>query len=406
MTAPVASADQPPALIINHWLLVVLLSCLSAMAPFSIDMYLPALPTIAEDFGVSSQRIQLTLSVFLVGFACGQLFYGVLSDRLGRRPLLLAGISLYLVASVCCALSQSAEQLLICRFFQALGGAVGILGVAMIKDVYPDSVKVSEVMSQIMMVMAVAPMIAPLLGGYFLLVFDWPAIFWFMVVFSTLLLVVIYRFLGETRPGKPQTGSLLSPFGRCLRQPATWAYVLAGGGAVAGMFAYITASPFVYIQYFGVSEQLYGWLFGMNVLGIMIGSYLNQRLVKHHGTATMLAVAVYLALVGAAGMVIGWWWWPQSLLALIVPLFFFLMTVGFASANAAARLFEYFPDDTGTIGALFGALRFLMGAAAGLMVSLLEQGDSRAMVWVIAGCGVLTWLGLSWTKRLEKATEE
>lgn len=151
----------------QHWLLVALLSCLSAMAPFSIDMYLPALPTIADDFSVSAQRVQLTLSIFLLGFACGQLLYGVLSDRFGRRPLLLGGILLYWLASILCALSDNADQLLIFRFFQALGGAVSILGVAMIKDIYVDSIKVSEVMSQVMMVMAVAPMVAPLVGGIF-----------------------------------------------------------------------------------------------------------------------------------------------------------------------------------------------------------------------------------------------
>lgn len=399
------TSPSAPHLPMPHGLFVLLLSCLSAMAPFSIDMYLPALPRIASDFDVSSQRIQLTLSVFLFGFATGQLVYGILSDRWGRRPLLLGGIFLYLVGTIGCALSTNADMLLLCRFFQALGGSVSVLAVVMVRDIYTDSIRISEVMSQILMVMAVAPLVAPLVGGYFLVYLGWRSIFWFLVIFSALLLVVFYRYLGETHQYKPRQEPILAPFGRVLKTPLTWAYVFAGGSVIAGMFAYITASPFVYIKYFGVSEELYGWLFGINVMGIMLGSYINKRWVSRHGIRRMITLSVWISFIAGGALIVSWLLLPNQLLAVVIPLFLFLLPMGMASANASARLFELFPNDSGAVGSLFGALRFLMGALAGLLVSVLERGDPLAMVSVIGGAGLMGVSGWLWSIRLEQQRE-
>ncbi len=260
--------------------LLLLLSALVAFGPLSIDMYLPSLPAIAADLGASDAQVQRSISGFLVGFCVGMLFYGPLSDRFGRRPVLLAGIALYLFSSLACALADSAGQLVLLRVLQALGGgAASVLARAMVRDLYPLG-EAARMLALMHMVTMLAPLAAPLLGGYLMLWAGWRALFVVLALFAGLCLLAVWR-VAESHPPERRGGSLAQAFlayGRLLGDRRALGYVLCMGLAFAGMFAYISAAPFVFIEHFGVRAERFGWFFGLNILGVMLATWCSARL--------------------------------------------------------------------------------------------------------------------------------
>ena len=234
--------------------LLLLLSALVAFGPLSIDMYLPSLPAIAADLGASDAQVQRSISGFLVGFCVGMLFYGPLSDRFGRRPVLLAGIALYLFSSLACALADSAGQLVLLRVLQALGGgAASVLARAMVRDLYPLG-EAARMLALMHMVTMLAPLAAPLLGGYLMLWAGWRALFVVLALFAGLCLLAVWRVAESHPPGAAAPGPGLA-YGRLLGDRRALGYVLCMGLAFAGMFAYISAAPFVFIEHFGVRAE-------------------------------------------------------------------------------------------------------------------------------------------------------
>lgn len=273
--------------------LLLLLSALVAFGPLSIDMYLPSLPAIAADLGASDAQVQRSISGFLVGFCVGMLFYGPLSDRFGRRPVLLAGIALYLFSSLACALADSAGQLVLLRVLQALGGgAASVLARAMVRDLYPLG-EAARMLALMHMVTMLAPLAAPLLGGYLMLWAGWRALFVVLALFAGLCLLAVWR-VAESHPPERRGGSLAQAFlayGRLLGDRRALGYVLCMGLAFAGMFAYISAAPFVFIEHFGVRAERFGWFFGLNILGVMLATWCSARLVRRHGPRPLLRAA-------------------------------------------------------------------------------------------------------------------
>ncbi len=372
---------------------------MTAIMPLAVDMYLPALPTLAESLDVDPARIQLTLSSFFVGVASGQLLHGPLSDRYGRRPLMLIGLVLYVLASVGCALSTSVLALTVLRFVQALGACSGmVISLAVIRDSVPPQ-EGAKMLSRMMLVLGLAPILAPFIGGQILAWFGWRAIFWVLAFYGAACFLLVLLLLPETRPAhsKGPTGivSWLKGFAGVLAHRRFIGFAMTRSCATAGMFSYIAGSPFVFIVLFGVPAEHYGWLFGMNAIGLVGATQINVRLLKFWSPEQVAGTSVYVTalagvlLAGAAllpvelGM--------PAFIALLVPLFFCIATNGLINPNATMLGMASFGDRAGTASALIGSLAFLTAGIASAVVSAFPARSALPMALTIA---TLEFLGL------------
>jgi len=379
---------QPPL----SWLLI--LGALMAFAPMSIDMYLPSLPTIAAEFGENPAAAQFTLASFFIGLALGQALHGPLADRYGRKPPLYAGLALYTVASVGCALASDIATLTAWRFVQAVGGCAGIvIARAVVRDRF-DAHTSARVYSLLMLVMGLAPILAPIIGGWILVLAGWRAIFATLALFGLVCLLVSWRYLPETRPADTVSssgiGAALRVYGELLRDRRFIGYTLSGGFAHAGLFAYITGSPHVFIELYGVPAWAYGWLFGLNALGLIASSQINRRLLLRYSADAILrranrtTVVLGLALLMVAAG--GWGGLPM----LLIPLFGYLASLGFTAPNAMAEALADQGVRAGSASALIGTLQFGVATVSSALVGLLG-GSALSMTAVIAGCGLLAY---------------
>lgn len=377
----------------REWVLIIVLSALTAMAPVSIDMYLPALPALAQDLATTPAGAQLTLSAFMLGFGGGQIIYGPLADRYGRRVPLAVGLALAVAASIGCALARSLDALIVWRFVQALGGCAGpVLARAIVRDLYERD-RMARVLSLMTMVMSVAPIAAPLIGGQLLLHGSWRAVFWTLAGFGALCLVGSLALLRETLPPEHRARLPLSALVRAYIEPLKnrrfLGYAFTGAFVYAGMFAYISGSPFVFISLYGVPPQYYGLLFGLNVVGIMIATALNGRMVMRAGADHMLRGGTVLAAVSGCLLLLagasGWGGLP----GLAVPLFFFIGSIGFIGANSVAGALMLFAQQrAGMASALLGTLQFFFGALGAVLVAAFNDGTALPMTAVIALAGI------------------
>lgn len=370
--------------------LIVLLGSLVMVGPLAVDMYLPSLPDIALDLTAHPAEVQQTITVFLLGFAIGMLIYGPISDRFGRRPVIALGLAVFLLASILCAVADGIGMLTAGRVLQAIGGgAASALARAVAKDMFSTE-GAARVLSLMGMVMAVAPLAAPTVGGQILLLADWRAIFYVLAAFGAAGLFATVTLLPESLPPSARVGIRLTgafaAYGRILVERRALADLVSGSFNSASMFAYITGTPFVYIEYFGVPPQWYGALFGANIVALVIAAALNARYLGRFGLLpiTRLAIAVGAlggALLLAAGLTgIGGLWGIAAPLLLVVGV---QAPVG---ANSTARLMGLFPASAGAASALFGAVRFGLGALASLLVGLLHDATPLAMCAVVAAC--------------------
>jgi DHA1 family bicyclomycin/chloramphenicol resistance-like MFS transporter len=376
--------------------LTLILGSLTALGPLSIDMYLPGLPTIAREFRTDTAAAQLTLSLFFTGLAVGQALYGPLTDRLGRKRPLLVGCAFYMLASLACALAPSIESLIALRFAQALGGCAGmVIARSVVRDLF-DERNSARMYSFLMLVMGLAPITAPLIGGQLLIAFGWRAIFWLLGGFGLLCVLMVAFALPETLPAERRVRAglwqALEVYWRLLLDRRFVGYALTGGFVTAGMFAYISGSPFVFIELYGVAPQRYGWIFGANAFGLVIASQINRWLLARYRGETILAVTLavtaaaglLLALVAATGF--------GGLVGLLAPLFVFVSSVGLVGPNTAAAAMAPYGRVAGSASALMGVLQFVVGAGAGALVGTLYDGTAVPMAGVIAACGMAALL--------------
>lgn len=369
---------------------ILILGLLIAVVPMSIDMYLPSLPTIARDFDTSAEAVQRTLAAFFIGGALGQLFYGPLSDRFGRRRLMLVGLGVYVVAALLCALSASVEQLIALRLVQALGSAAAqVLCRAIVRDIYSLDAA-ARALSLMMLVMSAAPLIAPFIGGYLLLWFGWRSIFVLLAVFGLICWLTVMFAVPETLPPERRrranmAGVFLNYF-RVLQHRRAIGAQLSHAGAYAGMFSYFAGAPFVYIEYFGVPAEQFAYYFSINVLSLIAMSYLNSRLVMRFGADKMFAIGAVG--VGAAGLLVLAACLVGNFWPIVGTIFIYFFAMNAVGPNATARALSFFPDIAGTAAAMGGALPMLGGALVGVLVGLLHDGTPFALGVVMAGCGV------------------
>lgn len=382
-----------------------MLGGLIAFAPLSIDMYLPGLPDIAREFGVAAGVAQYTLAAYFVGMALGQSLYGPVADRYGRKRPLYFGLALYTVASLGCMIAPNITSLIVWRFAQALGGcATVVVPLAMVADRF-DQVGSAKVLSRLMLVMGVAPILAPVLGSVVVGAWGWRAIFGVLAISGFLALLAVRFLLEETlsaaaRPAAG-VGAALRSYGRLLSQRNFLGFALMGGCAGAGLFSYIAGSPFVFIELYGLTAQQYGAVFGANALGLIAASQVNHTLLARWGSARLMRWAVHaMAVLGVLGL-LGNLAGPHlglvpgqgvlPLLTLMLPLFGFLVMFGFTSPNTSASAMAAHREGGGSASALMGTLQFGLGAIAGAAVGALNDGSALTMTAVMAVCGLGAW---------------
>lgn len=372
------------------WVLVVL-SALMGFASISTDFYLPAMPAMARSLGVGIGAIEFTISGYLIGFSLGQLFWGPLSDRHGRRVPVAAGIVLFVIGSAGCALASSVETIILARIVQALGASAGVvLARAMVRDLY-EGARAAQMLSTLMVVMAVAPLLGPLVGAHIAAAAGWRMIFWLLVAVGGLTLAALFA-IPETLPlarrSREPLGRAVWRYGQLLRQRRILGYAGAGGFFYAGMFAYIAGTPFAFITYYQVPAERYGWLFGSGILGIVLANIVNARLVQRFGIdrnlvgGTSMAAATAIAAAMVAYFGLGGLW------GLYVPLALFLSCTGFIVANSIAGALGDFPEEAGAVSALVGALQYGSGIIGSGLVGAFADGTPWTMGWVIAISGL------------------
>ncbi|WP_339905040.1 multidrug effflux MFS transporter [Pseudomonas guineae] len=372
--------------------LLLILGALSAFGPLAIDFYLPSFPTLARVFATDVEHVQLSLAAYFVGLAIGQLAYGPLADRFGRRKPLLVGVALFSVASLACALAPSLEWLIAARFVQALGGCAGmVVSRAVVRDLC-DPINSAKVFSQLMLVMGLAPILAPLAGGLLLSTLGWPSIFICLTLFSFICLLAVAKWLPETLtkdvPPAPLRGAI-GEYKRLFANLPFLGYALTGGFAVAGMFAYIAGSPFVFIELYGIPVEHYGLLFGSNALGFIAVAQLNAWLVARHGPAYWLGKTVWFYLACGLALLMVALAEPQALWPLLIPLFGCIACLGILLPNASACAMAGQGRHAGSASALLGSLQFVIAASAAAMVGVLHDGSAWPVAVVIFACGLL-----------------
>ncbi len=397
--APGAALETPQQRMRRSRALLPLLATLMAFAPMSIDMYLPSFPSLMQSLKADASSVQLTLSAFLFGFGIAPLFYGPIADRFGRRPTLIVSSALYIGASLACALVNDVDHLIVARFLQALAAGGGPVVVrAIIRDLY-DRNDAARMMSVMMVVVGVAPMLAPLIGGYVLVAFGWRAIFAILTGFGLVCLLLSTGVLRETLHQDNRRslalGSALGGYWTLLRNRRYMGYVLTSSLLFAGMFAYLSGSPFVFIQVYHVPDQYYGLLFAINVMGMIGTATINSRLVRAHGPQKLLRAGIVVILVSfCAQLAVGLTGWG-GLPALIAALFPMFCAMSLIAPNATACALQDFPHMAGTASALSGCLQFGVGAFSGALVGALYDGTALPMIAVIACCALacaLCWI--------------
>jgi DHA1 family bicyclomycin/chloramphenicol resistance-like MFS transporter len=373
----------------------LVLGGLSAFGPLSIDMYLPALPSMAGDFHVSDAMLQLTLTAFIVGLAAGQIVIGPLSDAMGRRKPLLAGLALYVIGSILCAISPSPELLIAARGIQAIGAAAGIvIARAAVRDLYSGT-SMTKFFSTLMLVNGVAPILAPILGGQLLTVTSWRGVFVVLTGFGALLLAVVAFALPEPLPAELRAParplSILRTYGRLLTDRAFLGYALASGLMFAALFAYISGSSFVLQGVYGLNPQAFSLVFGLNGVGIVLVGQFNGRIVGRFPERTLLQAGLLASFAGGVGVLLTVTV-HLGLIGLLVPLFVLVASIGLVMPNASSLALADHAKNAGSASALLGVLQFVIGGLATPLVGLGGPGTAVPMTALMAAFSTLALL--------------
>lgn len=392
MSAQLPAQSSQPSHRPSYARLAIILGILTAFGPLSIDMYLPGLPSIAHDFGVETAEAQQTLSAFFIGLAVGQLIYGPISDRLGRRRPLLFGCALYAVACVGCVLAPSLNALILLRLGMAFGACAGmVITRSVVRDLF-DERESARMYSMLVLVMGLAPILAPLIGGQLLLYWGWRTIFVVLSGFGVLCFALVFFGLPESLPEERRTrkavGAVLRSYGGLLSDGRYMGYIVAGGLASSAMFAYISGSPFVFIELNGVPPERFGLLFGINSIGLIAASQLNRWLLERYRGSQILVSAVTVTAVSSLLLVVSAATGLGGFPGMLFVLFFCIASTGLVGPNSTAGAMAPYARQAGSASAMLGAIQFGLGATASALVGILFNGTAVPMAATIALCGV------------------
>lgn len=375
---------------------LLLLGAMIALGPLSIDMYLPSFPAIERSFAAASGSLQLTLATYFIGLAVGQSFYGPISDRFGRKPPLYFGLTLFVLAGLGCALSTNVTQLAFFRLLQGLGGCASmVVTMAVIRDNVAGA-EAARTFSRLLLVMGIAPIIAPLAGGWLLTAFGWQSIFYVLAAGGAVCFVAMHFGLRETLDPKHvvplNLKGVLKSYGELIATRSFIGYVLVGAMAITGMFGYIAGSPYVLIELYGIEPQNFGWIFGLNAAGFIVGSQINARLVSRYGTTGVLRKSVLFPAVAGIGLAVLAFvgWLPLPLLA--VGFFVYVGSLGFINPNSMAAALATQGHRAGTASALSGSLQFVFATLAGALMGFWHDGTAWPLALLMAMCGTTALL--------------
>lgn len=380
------------------WILAIL-SALMAFASISTDLYLPAMPAMAKSPHANAGQLELTISGYLIGFSLGQLLWGPIGDRYGRRLPVALGLLLFIAGSAGCALSTTAPMMIGWRAVQAVGACASVvLARAMIRDIY-EGHRAAQMLSTLMTVMAVAPLLGPSIGGLILQIGSWKLIFWALGVFGVATLFALYT-LPETLPVERRNHAPLSGafrrYGQLLTDRRVLGYASTGGFFYGGMYAYIAGTPFAYIDYYHVSPQGYGILFGVGIVGIMLTNQLNARLVSKVGTDRLMRLGSLTAALSSLWLAIDAWCGIGGLAGLVAPLFMFVAATGLIVANSIVGALDSFSHMAGAVSALIGALQYGTGILGSGLVGAMADSTPKPMAAVIAVFGAASMVCAFW----------
>lgn len=380
----------------RYFYLILILGTLTALGPFSIDMYLPGFPAIAKDLKTTVSGVGLSLSSFFIGISAGQLLYGPLLDRFGRKKPLYIGLTLYILASLGCMTVHTIDSLVALRFVQAIGScAAAVASIAMVRDLFPvkDNAKV---FSLLMLVVGVSPMIAPTVGGYVTAALGWHAIFLILAIMGALILCAVIFWLPESYQPDPtfslKPKPIINNFLSVIREPQFYTYVFTGAIAFSGLFAYVSGSPLVFMDIFQVSEKTYGWIFALLSVGFIGSSQVNSLLLRKYKSEQIVLVALICQAITGIVFLLGTMNGVLDLGGTIALLFVFLCCLGFANPNAAALSLAPFSKQAGSASSLMGALQMGIGALASVGVSVFNAKSAVPMVAIMAGSATVALL--------------
>lgn len=382
---PQSGACRPGA-----WLII--LGALTALAPLSIDMYLPGFPAMTAELGAPRGGAELTLAGYFIGMAVGQLFWGPLSDRFGRKAPLYVALGLYALASLACALAPDMASLTAWRIPQALGGAAGmVIGRAVVRDRCAAH-EAARAFSMLILVMGLAPILAPLLGGWLIAAWGWRAVFWTLAGYALVCLAALRFGLAESHDTRHEprldARRIAGDYAGLFASRAFLGYTLSSGLAFAGMFAYIAGAPFVLIELAGIAPENFGWAFGVNALGFVVLSQVNARLLRTRQPSQILRRALWVPALAGLGLLLATAVGVAKLPLLLAGLFVYVASLGFVGPNATACALASHGQQAGTASALMGALQFGLATLAGIAVSQLHDGSALPLAGVLAVCGL------------------
>ena len=367
------SVSKPTQSYATTW--IMLLALLTSLGPLSIDMYLPALPQMANDFGITTQRVANTLPAYFLGLALGQLIYGPLSDRIGRKTPLYFGLLLYICASILCTFANSEWSLIAARILQALGGCVGVvIARAAIRDRL-DLQSSAQAFASMMIVMGIAPIIAPSLGALVLLYFSWPAVFVFLSAIGLICLICVHFFFQETLPVERRLNlnikQVLNLYGAIFKQKSFRWPMLAGCFSGGILFCYISSSASILMDDYGLNQQQFAYAFGLNALGIMLLSSINKKLGRTFSVLQRLKIGAVLQLLGGMVLLSASLLSNVALWIVLIGMFLAISGIGFTGPNAMALAMAEQGERAGTASAVMGSMQFACGLLAGVMLNFL-----------------------------------
>ena len=383
----------------RYFFTVLILGSLTALGPFSIDMYLPGFPAIAKSFNITTAEVSLSLSSFFVGISIGQLLYGPLLDRFGRKRPLYFGLVLYIITSAGCYFAPSIQILILLRFVQAVGScAAGVASMAMVRDIFPleDNAKI---FAFLILILGASPMIAPTVGGYVTVAFGWHSIFIILACLAVAILTAVIFGLPESYKPNPafslKPKPIINNFLAVLKQPQFYTYALTGSFAFAGLFVYVSGSPLVFMEVFKVTTKTYGWIFAGLSVGFVGSSQVNNLLLKKFKSEQIVSTALVIQLIATVVFLIGGYYNWFGLAGTIFMIFIMLACVGVTNPNASALSLAPFTQNAGTASSLMGAMQLGLGALASLSVSFFDSKSATPMAGIMAGSTLVAFLILA-----------
>ena len=401
------SVSKPTQSYATTW--IMLLALLTSLGPLSIDMYLPALPQMANDFGITTQRVANTLPAYFLGLALGQLIYGPLSDRIGRKTPLYFGLLLYICASILCTFANSEWSLIAARILQALGGCVGVvIARAAIRDRL-DLQSSAQAFASMMIVMGIAPIIAPSLGALVLLYFSWPAVFVFLSAIGLICLICVHFFFQETLPIERRLNlnikQVLNLYGAIFKQKSFRWPMLAGCFSGGILFCYISSSASILMDDYGLNQQQFAYAFGLNALGIMLLSSINKKLGRTFSVLQRLKIGAVLQLLGVMVLLSASLLSSVALWIVLIGMFLAISGIGFTGPNAMALAMAEQGERAGTASAVMGSMQFACGLLAGVMLNFLlwsALANMAIVMLIFVGIMLLSIWKLSQLRTLER----